>query len=225
MPSVTGWVFWRAVEGVEAVSASAATDGSACGALSQAAAQAAGTIAWIVSVDATVVRAHQHAAGTRTTDLSAGEPPDHALGRSRGGWGAKIHLACDAHQRPLSILITPGQTADSPMMVPVLEGISAARPKGGKPRTRPAWVLGDRAYSSRANRAYLRRKRIRAWFRQPQDHINHRKRRRHPTMAPLRTQTHPKAGLSHHRLPSRAGRMSVARAGQCSRGGTGSECS
>jgi len=25
------------------------------------------------------------------------EPPDHALGRSRGGFGTKIHLVCDSH--------------------------------------------------------------------------------------------------------------------------------
>ena len=45
-----------------------------------------------VSVDSTVCRAHVHAAGTRrgsprTVD---GEPSDHGLGASRGGWPTKI---------------------------------------------------------------------------------------------------------------------------------------
>jgi transposase len=36
-----------------------------------------------------------------------------------------------------------------------------ARPEGGRPRTRPDRVLGDKAYGSRANRAYLRERGIR----------------------------------------------------------------
>jgi hypothetical protein len=30
-------------------------------------------------------------------DDGAAEPTDHALGRSRGGYGSKLHLACDAN--------------------------------------------------------------------------------------------------------------------------------
>jgi transposase len=59
----------------------------------QADADAAGLITWEVSVDSTIARAHQHAAGARTRpqdlkELPGGvvdEPEDHALGRSRGG--------------------------------------------------------------------------------------------------------------------------------------------
>jgi transposase len=59
----------------------------------QALADAAGLICWDVSVDTTIARAHQHAAGARKEgDLQAEppggvrtEPADHALGRSRGG--------------------------------------------------------------------------------------------------------------------------------------------
>lgn len=47
----------------------------------------------------------------------------------------------------------------------------------GRPRTRPAAVLADRAYSSRAIRGHLRRRGIRAVIPQPADQIGHRLRR------------------------------------------------
>lgn len=93
---------------------------------------------------------------------SAGvEPADHALGRSRGGWTTKLHLSCEQGRKPLSILVTAGQRGDSPQFAAVLERIRVPRPDGGRPRTRPDRVLGDKAYSSKGNRAYLRRRRIR----------------------------------------------------------------
>src|SRR5690625_5825878 len=42
------------------------------------------------------------------------EPPDHALGRSRGGLSTKIHQLVDGHGLPLVILCGPGQGGDSP---------------------------------------------------------------------------------------------------------------
>ncbi|WP_242894522.1 IS5 family transposase, partial [Actinomadura litoris] len=66
----------------------------------QAAADAAGLIGWDVSVDSTIVRAHRHAAGART--LPPGEPDDHALGRSRGGFTTKVHLACEQGRQVLA---------------------------------------------------------------------------------------------------------------------------
>jgi hypothetical protein len=38
----------------------------------------------------------------------AAEPADHALGRSRGGRTTKVHLSCEQHQKPLSIVVTAG---------------------------------------------------------------------------------------------------------------------
>ena len=135
----------------------------------QARADAEGLITWDVSVDATVARAHQHAAGARKRDDLQAEPPggtvaepaDHALGHSRGGLTTKVHLACEQGQKPLSIVITAGQRGDSPQFRAVLEGIGVPRPGRGRPGTRPHRVLADRAYGSRANRAYLRRRGIR----------------------------------------------------------------
>jgi transposase len=128
----------------------------------QSLADAAVLITWDVSVDSTIVRAHQHAAGARTVPQVPGEPADHALGKSRGGWTTKLHLACEQGQKPLAMLLTGGQRGDSPQLVPVLEAIRVPRQGPGRPRTRPGRVLADKAYTSRANRRYLRQRGIRA---------------------------------------------------------------
>ncbi|SDE50405.1 IS5 family transposase [Glycomyces harbinensis] len=122
---------------------------------------AAGHLTWTVSVDSTTVRAHHAAAGAGRR-LVPGEPDDHALGRSRGGWTTKIHLAADASQTVLSFKLTAGHMADSPHLPGVLDDIGVPRPGPGRPRTRPYRVLADKGYPSRANRAYLRRRGIQA---------------------------------------------------------------
>ncbi len=120
-----------------------------------------GGLDWTVSVDSTTVRAHQAAAGARKASVS-GEPDDHALGRSRGGWTTKIHLAADTSQTVMAFKLTAGQRADSPQLGPVLDRISVPRSGVGRPRTRPVRVLADKGYPSRANRAYLRKRGIQA---------------------------------------------------------------
>ncbi|GAB2463299.1 hypothetical protein GCM10027162_67520 [Streptomyces incanus] len=47
----------------------------------------------------------------------------------------------------------------------------------GRPRTRPGAVAADKAYSSRANRAYLRKRRIRAVIPEKRDQAANRKKR------------------------------------------------
>lgn len=149
----------------------------------QGRADAAGLITWDVSVDSTVARAHQHAAGARKRgDLQAEppggtgtEPADHGLGRSRGGLTTKVHLACEQGQKPLSVVITAGQRGDSPQFQVVLGRIRVSRPGPGRPRTQPGRVLADKAYGSRANRAYLRRRGIRCTIPDKADQIRHRK--------------------------------------------------
>ena len=90
------------------------------------------------------------------------EPDDHALGRSRGGLTTKLHLGCEQGQKPLSIVLTAGQRGDSPQFTVVLDGIRVPRLGGGPARTRPDRVLADKAYTSWANRRYLRRRGIKA---------------------------------------------------------------
>lgn len=84
------------------------------------------------------------------------------MDRSRGGRTTKLHLACEQGRKPLSTVITAGHRGDSPQFVPVLQRIRVRRSGRGRPRTRPDRVLADKAYSSRANRAYLRRHAIQA---------------------------------------------------------------
>ena len=74
----------------------------------------------------------------------------------------KTHLACEQGQKALAVVITAGQRGDSPQFTVVLDAINVARIGPGRPRRRPDRVLADKAYSSRANRAYLRRRGIKA---------------------------------------------------------------
>jgi transposase len=97
------------------------------------------------------------------------------LGRSRGGFSTKTHLASEQGQKPLSLLVTAGQRGDSPQFEAVLDRIRVARIGPGRPRTTPDRVLGDKAYSSHANRDYLRRRGIACTIPQPADQIRKRK--------------------------------------------------
>jgi hypothetical protein len=47
--------------------------------------------------------------------------------------------------------LTAGQAGDSPMLKHLLEALTVPRLGPGRARTRPDAVLGDKAYSSRAN--------------------------------------------------------------------------
>ncbi|MFD8842149.1 MULTISPECIES: IS5 family transposase [Streptomyces] len=144
----------------------------------QARADAAGDIDWLVQIDSTIVRAHQHAAATgRKGGISGDEPDDHALGRSGGGLTTKVHLACDGKGRPLALLVTPGQRHDSVCARILLERIRVPRSGLGRPRCRPDQVIADKAYSSRGFRAYLRRRGIAHTIPEKADQRRHRLRR------------------------------------------------
>ncbi len=105
------------------------------------------------------------------------EPADHGIGRSRGGLSTKTHLLVDGRGRPLVIAVAAGQGGDSPMLIRLLGQLSVPRVGPGRPRTRPASLAGDKAYSSKAIRAHLRARRITAVIPEPADQIGHRRRR------------------------------------------------
>jgi transposase len=63
---------------------------------------------------------------------------DQALGRSRGGFSTKIHLAVDALGNPVEFLLTGGQEADVTQAEPLIEAHEAG-----------AYIL-DKAYDSDA---------------------------------------------------------------------------
>jgi transposase len=100
-----------------------------------------------------------------------------ALGRSRGGLTTKIHLVADLRCRPITRLTSPGQHGDSPRFIPLMDQVRIRRRGKGRPRTRPATAMGDKAYSSAANRAYLRRRGIKAVIPVKEDQKNHRRAR------------------------------------------------
>jgi transposase len=78
---------------------------------------------------------------------NAGEPPDHALGRSQGGFGTKVHVVCDGQGQPLGLVLTPGQQHESTVFETAMATVESL--------PRPAKLAGDKAY---------RAKRIREWL-------------------------------------------------------------
>lgn len=79
----------------------------------------------------------------------------HGFGGSRGALSTKAHQLVDGSGLPLVTTITPGQSGDSPMVIPLLGALRGSRPFG-RPRTRLGRLRGDKAYSSRAIRTHWR---------------------------------------------------------------------
>ena len=75
------------------------------------------------------------------------------------------------------MLVGPGQAGDSPMFEHLMSTLVVGRLGPGRPRTRPDRVLGDKAYSSRGNRAHLRGRGIAAVIAEPDDQKANRRRR------------------------------------------------
>jgi len=101
------------------------------------------------------------------------QPADHSLGRSCGALTTKVHPACKQGQKPLSVVITAGQRGDTPQFRAVLEGIAVPRLGPGPARTRPDRVLADKAYGSRADGGYLRRRGIACTIPEKARHAQH----------------------------------------------------
>jgi transposase len=87
----------------------------------------------VLMLDSTVIRAHQHAAGAEGSSAEA-----EALGRSRGGFSTKIHVACDGLGKPVKIILTPGQVHDVTQGPALIAGSQAAK------------VMADKGYDSDA---------------------------------------------------------------------------
>jgi transposase len=64
---------------------------------------------------------------------------------------------------------TPGQAGDSTQLLPLLGALRIPRLGPGRPRTRPAALRGDKAYSSRGHRTHLRARGITAVIPEPAD--------------------------------------------------------
>jgi IS5 family transposase len=79
----------------------------------------------------------------------------------RGKPGSKLQLVCDGGGLPLTAAVTAANVNDTSMFEAVLDDVPAVRTPAGRRRTRPGTVHADKGYDSAANRAYLRRRRIR----------------------------------------------------------------
>ena len=98
-----------------------------------------------------------------------GEPPDHALGRSRGGLSTKVHAVSDLTCTPVIALLTAGQAGDNPMLATLV----AALAEGG--HDRGFRLLADKAYSHPSTRTFLRGRKIKHTIPERSDQIARRK--------------------------------------------------
>ena len=74
----------------------------------------------------------------------------------------KHHILVDQRGLPLVAQISGAQVHDSRLLVPIVEAIPAVKGLSGRARKRPGKLHADRAYASRAHRAWLRRRGIAA---------------------------------------------------------------
>jgi transposase len=84
-----------------------------------------------------------------------------ALGCSKGGFSTKIHLRCDGNGLPITFLLTVGERHEAVVFETLIEQGAIKRSGSGRPRLRPKRVSGDKGYSSRRIRLYLRGRGIR----------------------------------------------------------------
>jgi IS5 family transposase len=83
-------------------------------------------------IDSTIVRAHACAAGAQKKEGAQ------SLGRSRGGFSTKIHLATDALGNALRFILTGGERNDITQAEALVEGFPAE------------YVIADKGYDSEA---------------------------------------------------------------------------
>ena len=96
-------------------------------------------------MDGSVIRAHACAAGAANSSAE-----NEALGRSKGGFGCKVHALCDALGMPIKYILTGGQEAECKRAIPLLENVNASA------------VLADKAYDTNELREWLECRGIKA---------------------------------------------------------------
>jgi transposase len=105
------------------------------------------------------------------------EPAAHALGRSRGGCGSKLHLTCDAQGTITAFRLTAGQVQECTQALALLESVHIGR------RRRPRHLAGDRAYATVAVRQWGAQHHVQLSIPERVDHIRHRRRYQLPAPA------------------------------------------
>ena len=89
---------------------------------------------WLI-IDTTIIRAHPCAAGALKT---SGGQACQALGRSRGGFSTKIHVAVDGLGNPLRFRLSAGQQHDITCAEALIDGYSSE------------YVIADTSYDAMA---------------------------------------------------------------------------
>ena len=93
--------------------------------------------------------------GRISTRLGQKGEGDQALGRSRGGLGTEICVRIEGRDKP-GHSCCPGSTARGQPVRGVEEPRKVRRSGRGCPRIKPKQICGDKRYSSRRIRAYIR---------------------------------------------------------------------
>ena len=65
-------------------------------------------------------------------------------------------MRVDGKGRPLTFLLTPGQSHDQKGFAPLINGLQVRSGQRGRPRSRPRKLVADAAYLARSNRQLLR---------------------------------------------------------------------
>jgi transposase len=79
----------------------------------------------------------------------------HALGRSRGGFSTKVHLAVDGNGTPLAVMVSPGQDAEISYAPRLVEKLDESN-------LRPKALAADKGYDSQPFREQLEAKGIKS---------------------------------------------------------------
>ena len=112
-------------------------------------------------VDATIIRAHQHAAGARRTGVVGVGENAGALGHSQGGFSTKLHLRAEGLGKPMVAVLTGGERHEQIALGMLLDNGAIRRASRGRPRLRPRRPAGDKGYSSPTARSRLHRWHVR----------------------------------------------------------------
>jgi transposase len=110
-------------------------------ALFQSVADCSLTAGIVQMFDSTSIRAHVSAAGAK------GGQQNEALGRSRGGFGTKLHVKCDLEGHPLEFHLTANGASDSRQSETLLDIGPDVTPRG---------VITDKDNDAATNRAVAR---------------------------------------------------------------------
>ena len=81
-------------------------------------------------LDGTNIRTHHKAAGAQKR--ASFEERDHreALGRSRGGYGTKVCVTADGHEKAFGFALAPGQALELPLAPATLDSLVRHSPVG-----------------------------------------------------------------------------------------------